>query len=131
VYEDALRKCLEVAWSRETSADPANWTSLNPAWGQCAVTALVVQELLGGTLMRGKVRNDAHYWNMLPDGVEIDFTRQQFGEDFAIEGPLETRTRDYVLSFRETRERYELLRDRALRELASHIKEAQDVGGGR
>jgi hypothetical protein len=46
---------LESSWSEATSADSERWTGRNPAWGQCAVTALSVQDYLGGTLLRSKV----------------------------------------------------------------------------
>ncbi len=37
-----LQKLLRKAWTRETSADPENWTPENPARNQCGVTALMV-----------------------------------------------------------------------------------------
>lgn len=50
--------------------------------GQCGTTALVVHELLGGDLMVADVEHEGrvdgvHYWNVLPDGVEVDLTRDQ------------------------------------------------------
>lgn len=106
-----LRSILEPAWSSETSADPERWSPENPAWGQCAVTALIVQELYGGTLVRTKVGNISHYWNVLPSGEEVDLTRDQFNEpDLQLSGEL--RTREYVLSFPDTLLRYERLKAR-------------------
>src|SRR4029077_3189006 len=90
---------------RETSADPDQWSPEAPAWGQCAVTALVVQELLGGDLLRAHVEGISHYWNRLPDGRDLDFTREQF-EDGVHIPPGASRSRDYVLSFEETLRRY-------------------------
>ena len=46
--------------------------------GQCAVTALVVQDFLGGELIRAFVCGESHYWNRLPDGSELDLTADQF-----------------------------------------------------
>jgi len=63
---ELLAETLERAWSRETSADPEQWTPDNPAWGQCAVTALVVQDGFGGELVRATVDDASHYWNRLP-----------------------------------------------------------------
>jgi hypothetical protein len=106
-----LRTILERAWSAETSADAEGWSPKNPAWGQCAVTALLVQELYGGSLLRTKVGNISHYWNLLPSGEEVDLTRDQFNEPgLQLSGQL--RSREYVLSFPDTVRRYERLRRR-------------------
>jgi hypothetical protein len=104
-----LKGCLETAWSKETSVDPSNWSAHNPAWGQCAVTALVVQDELGGELLRAVVQGESHYWNRLPTGEEVDFTRQQFTSfPQDLEGLV--RSREYLLSTDDTVRRYQKLR---------------------
>jgi hypothetical protein len=102
---------LFEAWSRETSSDPKGWTEANPAYGQCAVTALVIQDTLGGELLRSVINGVSHYWNRLPNGQEFDMTIQQFG---MINSREETtvRGRDYVLSFPETAKRYQILKNK-------------------
>src|SRR5262245_43252730 len=90
-----LKAALAKAWSRETSADPAAWSDENNAWGQCAVTALIVQDHLGGELRRGEVGTTSHYWNQLPTGEEIDLTRHQFPDDVELAN-IEARTREYL-----------------------------------
>ena len=103
-----LRELLVRAWSRETSSQPERWTAANPAFGQCAVTALVVQDRLGGELLRTLVGSGSHYWNRLPSGQEVDLTRQQFSEgNVTFVG--EVRSREYVLSHAATARRYEAL----------------------
>lgn len=98
-------KGIEQAWSENTSALPQEWSPENPSRGQCAVTALVVQDLHGGELMRTTVGGESHYLNQLPDGVLVDITKEQFhGADY--DTPPEPRTRVYVLSFPATRQRY-------------------------
>jgi hypothetical protein len=75
--EAALRAC----WARDTSDDPDEWT---PDWvtrGQCAVSAWVIRELLGGEILIARVTpsiNEHHAWNRLPSGEEVDFTLDQF-----------------------------------------------------
>jgi hypothetical protein len=108
---ESLADMLEQAWSRDSSADPERWTVDSPACGQCAVTALVVQDEFGGDLLRTTVDGLSHYWNRLPDGSEVDLTRQQFAEG-ATYGPTVVRDREYVLSFPDTVRRYLLLRRR-------------------
>jgi hypothetical protein len=106
---DDLRHLLPSAWRGDTSLLPAEWSADNPAVGQCAVTALVVQDLFGGELRRGIADSETHYWNLLPDGRELDLTASQFETrpEF-VETAL--RSREYVLSFEATRDRYRRLR---------------------
>lgn len=105
VVPRTLERALADSWSRETSADPAAWTADNAAWGQCAVSALIVQDYLGGELRRGEVGPISHYWNVLPSGEEIDVTRHQFADDVEI-AHVEPRTREYLLSHADTARRY-------------------------
>lgn len=98
-----------VIWSRETSSDGEGWQETNKAWGQCAITALLIQDLFGGTLRRCKAilpdgRSISHYFNLV-DGRVVDLTQQQFpaGTTFTAD---EERSREYVLSFPETVMRY-------------------------
>jgi hypothetical protein len=71
-----IERVIRSGWSEQT-CDPvalAEWSTDNPARGQCAVTALVVQDLLGGELLLAEVRNadgsrqGLHYWNRLANG---------------------------------------------------------------
>ena len=78
----ALRPLIERAWSRETTYLPDEWERHDPAWGQCAVTAAMVQQILGGELMMGTARlpdggETNHFWNRVA-GVEVDLTARQF-----------------------------------------------------
>ena len=117
-----LLGALYKSWDAETSADPVNWDETSPAWGQCATTALVVQDYLGGWLLRGSLEKvpdpkvaamRSHYWNRLPSGHEADLTERQFHpSQKAHIAPGELRTREYVLSNVETARRYALLKAR-------------------
>lgn len=98
------------AWGPATSSDPLGWRPERPAHGQCAVTALVMQDLLGGVLLRTVNEGVSHYWNRLPDGTELDLTRSQFDKWSPDE--IVERDREYVLSFPETQRRYDLLKER-------------------
>lgn len=111
--EGKLSTALSQSWSLETSYDPARWSKHNCAWGQCAVSALIAQDLLGGKLFVGRVNGIDHYWNELPDGRQLDLTKQQFGQITTFEEPSRV-SRDYVLSFPDTRRRYERLRREVL-----------------
>jgi len=106
----SMLKLFRKCWTRETSFDPLRWSPRNPAWGQCAVTALVVQDLLGGELLCCEVDGTRHYWNLLPSNRALDLTRHQFGNRFGLRPPG-TEDREHVLSFPKTRRRYEVLRN--------------------
>jgi hypothetical protein len=89
--EVLIRSC----WSEKT-CDPVDlpeWSAENPSLGQCAVTALVVQDLLGGEILLADVhhadgsRQGVHYWNRFPQGVEVDLTREQFTRSEVIQAP--------------------------------------------
>lgn len=69
-----LEKALFQAWSLESSS---KWTVNNPAAGQCGVTALVVQDRLGGDILRTWLDSGWHYYNRIGEDI-IDFTRSQF-----------------------------------------------------
>jgi hypothetical protein len=69
-----LYRRLTRAWSIETSG---KWRRDNPACGQCSVTALVVQDVLGGELLKTRVAGAWHFYNRI-DGRRWDLTSSQF-----------------------------------------------------
>jgi hypothetical protein len=113
-----VEAAIRAAWGRDTSDDPDEWSPGNSARGQCAVTALLVRELLGGDILVAHVLRDGrrverHAWNRLPSGLTLDLTREQFvrGEAF---GPPAV---EEVLSIERHPERYAALRERVLARL--------------
>lgn len=113
---DDVGKIIAGCWNRCTSYDPTGWSTTNPAWGQCAVTALVVQDLFGGVVLRGFVNGIEHYWNRLPNETEVDLTRAQFPEirDVAAVTPV---SREFILASPSTSGRYQDLRRRVLKKV--------------
>ncbi len=124
---------LKAAWSRETSADPKNWTYECPSWGQCAVTALAVHNLFTKRNYRVEILRiglglssdpriralGSHYYNVI-DGAEVDFTADQFGTAAAYEQLLaEAKTRrvlpNDLLRDPELHRKYDLLYAELLR----------------
>lgn len=95
-------------WDMHTSNDRKKWRASVPAYGQCAVTSLLVQDHFGGKLVRGEFEGGSHYWNRLPDGTEIDLTASQF-ETIPDFKNVAFRSRKYVLSYPDTVVRYRLL----------------------
>ena len=121
VSEEGLEKALKVSWCRDTSSDPDNWSLEKPAWGQCAVTSLIVNDYLGGDIVWALAKlpdgsEISHYFNKVYD-EEKDFTRIQFSEGTIIpKGVPKTKqfstTRDYIISYSATFERYKLLKEK-------------------
>jgi hypothetical protein len=88
-----LEQAIRESWGPDTVDPDDGWSADNPARGQCDVTSLVVNDLLGGELMTADVYVDggrimAHTWNRLPSGVELDLTRDQFRNDEVLGEPL-------------------------------------------
>ena len=103
-----LSRTIRAAWNAETSVRD-DWNLECPSAGQCAVTSLVVQDFFGGDLLQSTVQGVSHYWNRLPDGTEVDLTRDQF-DRFLLDRDPSVRDRTYVLSFPKTAMRYQRLR---------------------
>ena len=132
----SLQRALAHAWSEDTSVDALGWLdrldagmrdTSGTAYGQCAATALVVLDYLGGELLRtvattptvdtsstdGAVTEAAitsHYFNRLPDGTLLDLTRCQFPRTTTFTD-AEPRDRDYVHDGGSTARRYQAIAD--------------------
>ncbi|MFK4508345.1 hypothetical protein LPJ38_20905 [Bradyrhizobium daqingense] len=76
---DEVQTALRKAWSASTASQ---WTASNPAAGQCNVTALLVQELFGGDLLKTPLPAGDHFYNWI-GGVRYDFTASQFDQPIA------------------------------------------------
>jgi len=117
VTVEMVRPLFAAAWGVDT-CDPAEaptWQPDNPSRGQCGVTSLVLQDLLGGELILAEVfvgdeKVGYHYWLRLPDDTEVDLTADQFRpEERVVGGEVRHRPPDAP---RRAREQYELLRSR-------------------
>lgn len=82
-----LIKALESSWSLESSS---KWTKENPASGHCGVTALVVQDYLGGKILKTKWGKIWHFYNLI-DGKPVDFTKSQFDSPLSYENHTSNR----------------------------------------
>lgn len=69
-----IEQCLLKYWSIKTSS---KWTAENPYKGQCGVTALVINDLFGGNILKTEVEEQWHFYNLI-DGKRHDFTSKQF-----------------------------------------------------
>lgn len=118
LYE-VLRKC----WSKETAypSCQAEWVESDPTYGQCAITAMLVYDMFGGTIHRIRVSGGGtHYFNRI-DGHYIDLTREQFDlYNIPVEyEPNEQMDRQYCGKNADTKKRYDLL----VQNIAQFLKE--------
>ena len=88
-----LEQAIRDSWGADTADEDNDWTPDNPSCGHCDVTALVVHDLLGGQLLGADVyldreRVEAHMWNRLPSGIDVDLTREQFRRGELVGEPI-------------------------------------------
>lgn len=106
---------LRMAWCKETAypSCQAEWISSDPS-GQCAITAMLVYDMFGGTIHRIRVDGGGtHYFNKI-DGHYIDLTIEQFDlYDIPVSyEPNEEMPRQYCGKNADTAKRYKLLIER-------------------
>jgi hypothetical protein len=115
-----VTELLRSSWSRETCAPRSarHWSQNNRAAGQCDVSALIIDDLFGGTIMRAEIIGyGAHYYNHVSMGegyYPLNVTRSQFPLNVTIP-PGSPVTRDELLNSARAsealiKERYERLR---------------------
>lgn len=111
---------LRVSWSAETAFEASAWTPDNPARGQCAVSSLLVQDLLGGEIVRFAVEyhgaHEKHFANSVNGGL-IDTTMSQYGGEgnftlSASDLKEYSSLREKLLADKDTARRYGLLKER-------------------
>src|SRR3954453_2264275 len=101
----ALYEVLRRCWSAETGD---KWLAENPARGQCSVTALVIQDILGGEILKADGDGAWHFYNRIA-GRRWDLTMSQFDRPIGYDDLPSSR--DEALSDTSPA-RYELLRRR-------------------
>jgi len=128
-----LRAAICQSWQEDTSADPDNWSLGNPAWGQCADTALVVNDFLKGELVRLELTSHkepkvaamrSHYFNRV-NGEDLDLSISQFEDSTELKRVMSlqettTRERSDLLENEDTKKRYLSLRLRVARLLSGN-----------
>lgn len=105
-----IKNLFLCAWSKETCvpSQREEWSKDNPSLGQCAITALIINDIFGGKIMRCMSQSGSHYYNLINNNI-VDFTVEQFLGVSPEYEHAEIRTREYLLSNEDTKKRYILL----------------------
>lgn len=113
---ETLQHALLNSWKKDTCYPPMekNWSSKNPAYGQCYVTALIVQDYFGGKILKTKFKDGTgHFWNLINE-EEVDLTRSQFDKNEIIPKPT-IHSREEIENnpkYKEYNQRYLILKMR-------------------
>lgn len=68
--ESLYELLLEKGWSQESCEEQQMWEPQNPCAGQSRGTALLVQEIFGGEILRYQWKDKTwHYWNKIGDVI--------------------------------------------------------------
>ena len=110
---------LSGIWCAATCAPRMRdgWTPENPTYGQCSITAFLMQDMYGGKVY-GVPREGGtfHCFNVIGDCV-FDLTSEQFGEEVLCYDDCPEQFRGVHFAKAEKKQRYEYLRERLTREL--------------
>ena len=104
---------IEKSWGKDTAyrKDAPFWSLENPARGQCAITALIVNDYYGGQIYSGVSDTGIyHYWNVI-DGNKVDLTEKQFETKLVFNNTKEWE-RGALLATGDVLERYITLKER-------------------
>ena len=114
-YYDLLSDC----WCADTCAPRmrADWTKENKTYGQCSITAFLIQDIYGGKVY-GIPNEDGsfHCFNEV-DGCVFDLTSEQFGNTRLNYDHCPEQSREIHFAKAEKKERYERLKRELFRAL--------------
>ncbi len=106
---------LLKSWDKETAYPTSKIDYIkdnDPTYGQCSITAIIVNDMFGGTIHKIKIEGGGtHYFNKI-DGHYIDLTKDQFdlyNIDIKYE-PNEEVTKENCINDESTLNRYNLLK---------------------
>ncbi len=115
---DRFIECIKQSWSIDTAQPHSIWPVDKPSTGQCAVTSLLLMRYIpGAKMVRGTVLDEnqliVHYWLLMPNGTELDITRDQFVDPHFLSKEVDPLEQYY--RFSDTERKLALLTERTLR----------------
>jgi hypothetical protein len=122
-----LKELLPDICDEETSSDPKRWQFDKCLWGHSDVVALLVQELVGGELMKVPLKNlegfkslNHHIYNAI-EGDQVDMAAEVFGNSVLRFPKARPVTRDKVLANPKAKARYQTFSERYRKHLERAI----------
>lgn len=109
---DKLDCYLKEVYSKDTCYPKCvnDWDEENKTLGHCAIVSLIVNDYFGGEIYKVDLENISHYFNYIDNEV-IDLTSEQFNFKISYENKM-LKTREEMLSNKDTENRYNLLNTR-------------------
>lgn len=89
---ETLLQFLFQSWSIQSSS---KWSEDNPAKGQCGVTALVINDIFGGEILKTMLPDGWHFYNRI-DGKRYDLTKSQICEGINYQDILSNREEAFL-----------------------------------
>lgn len=116
-----IQTAIETSWGKDTAYFDFLWCKNNnsKSSGQCQITALLVQELLGGKILYSYVEGNEdfdHYWNLIGE-VEIDLTSKQFRKGTKFVKAKQLSREDAFRNDKKVFETYKILKERVMNKL--------------
>lgn len=105
--KELLKELLTKAWGGDTSLDDNSGIL-----GQMVPTVLVVQDMLGGDIVRTEIDGQWHFYNML-EGERYDYISDAMGDKIAYEDILTDR--DDLLEIENAFEKYARLKQKVVK----------------
>lgn len=101
-----VETAFQFGWISDTSHNGV--LGVPASKGQCAVTAMVIQDYFGGDIYKIKVGNESHYFNVIKNKI-VDLTSDQFFQTLDYKGKVIANRNNFEP---ETINRYKILKSR-------------------
>lgn len=104
---------LNHCWDNDTCYPEVlnEWSVDNRSLGQCAITSLLVNDYLGGSIYKIIVNNIGHYFNLVDNEI-VDLTASQFDRINIDYSNLKFKSREDLLLNADTKKRYNILKNK-------------------
>ena len=96
----AFREKIAQAACAETAFSDYD-RSIDPMHNHCKAASWVVQQKFGGIIVYAKIEGEAHYWNLLPCGTQVDVTATQYDAPYKGDGTTPVATATHALPYRD------------------------------
>lgn len=125
-----IKHALYSSWDTETaySSEKEKWNVWRRSIWQCAITSLVVNDLLWWIIKKWTVNElgFSHYWNEI-NNEKVDLTKTQFDWEKISISNIENVSREKILTNIDTKNRYDLLSERVNKFIKNILDKENDI----